>query len=197
MCRTRNLFGGKADVFGDVAPLQVSACLDVAVKPYQYRVIQPTRRDLQLGAILKSASLGGHLRKLPKRRLTATGGISGMSGFVNSPEELKKMETALLLADSVQRVKEARARARDGAREEKEKKAAEKAAAVDAQKAFELPVRAALLASALDYNTTEKVPTVTMLKAWLKAENIKPVGLRQDLIDLGLNHIAAAAAANE
>ena len=63
------------------------------------------------------------------------------------------------------------------------------------QKTFELPVRTALLDSAqFDYSTLEKAPTVTMLKAWLKAENIKPLGLRQELIEQGLNHIAAAAA---
>ena len=71
MCRTRNLFGGKADVFGDVAPLQVSACLDVAVKPYQYRVIQPTRRDLQLGAILKGVGLRQDLIDLGLNHIAA------------------------------------------------------------------------------------------------------------------------------
>ena len=75
-------------------------------------VLNPTQRDYELGAIMRSAGGSGGSIRLPKRKLDAMAAIRGQSGIMNDKEHIRKMRAQLDLAQSLAAVKHAEVEAK-------------------------------------------------------------------------------------
>lgn len=97
----------------ETVALRPSDHLDVEMNEDQARIVlNPTQRDYELGAIMRSAGGSGGTRSLPKRKLDSMAAIRGQSGFMNDKEHIRKMRAQLDLAQSLAAVKHAEVEAK-------------------------------------------------------------------------------------
>ena len=90
----------------DTEQLRPGGYLNLEVRDDQARIVlNPTPRDYELGAIMRSAGGSGGGIGLPKRKLDAMAGIRGQSGVLNDKERMRKMRAQLELAGSLAVVK--------------------------------------------------------------------------------------------
>ena len=81
----------------------VSAYLDVEVSEDNKKFIRLPKDDLNLYCVLQNSMCKTTMRrKVVKRALTALGGVSGLCGQVNGPQQMKEIQAGLRFADSLE-----------------------------------------------------------------------------------------------
>ena len=96
-------------MFGPDAATTPSPHLDLAMTDDNRRMLKLTPDDVNMHRVLQESTCrkGGKRRKVARRCLNALGGVSGMAGFVNDPEQLEKIRQNLKFAASIEEVKHA------------------------------------------------------------------------------------------
>jgi hypothetical protein len=153
-CKHRNLHAPGASI---------SPHLDVNVSDDQRRAIfKVDARAFSLGAILKSALDVNVGKGLAARKLNMLGEIDGVACITNSPDRLRRLKQAVMLATSIEQIKLGKQKNKA----EKKKKKENKAKAKKDQLERERPI-----AALLDLPPDTKVTAIAM-KAYLSEKNI-------------------------
>ena len=116
----------------------ISPYLDVEVTDDNKHFLKLTADDVNMHRVLQQSTCRhGVRRKVAKRTLNALGGISGLSGPVNGPKQIKELKVDLEFADSLEQYKiKEKQRKVNAAKKKKEKNDAKiKARAERAEKA--------------------------------------------------------------
>ena len=93
---------------GPDAGTTVSQYLDVEISADNEAMLKLNPADLNMFKVLQSCNVKhGERRRVARRALTMMGTASGMSGFLNGPEQLKDIRSCLEFADSLEQMKHA------------------------------------------------------------------------------------------
>ena len=119
---------------GPVAGTTVSPHLDVEVSEDNKFFLRLTKDDINMHKVLQQSTCKhGVRRKVAKRALTALGGISGICGLVNGPEQMGDIKHALQFAESLEEFKASQKRLKVRAAMKKKKKEEDKKKAAEAR----------------------------------------------------------------
>lgn len=101
--------------------------LDLEITSDNRSVVEPTILELQEGQLLKEIGTTEASRRMPRRRLNALGEVNSQCVHANAPERMKKLRFVAQLAESVEKVKVARALTRGAAAADRAQDAAKQA----------------------------------------------------------------------
>ena len=105
MARVRNVNAAAESKDGGTVQIAPTAGLDVELADDALECIQPTVKELGMGAAMRNTvGVNKAKRKCAKRKMTNIGTIVGHSGVVNSKENMKKMKDQLVLADAISEI---------------------------------------------------------------------------------------------
>ena len=119
MARFRNVKAAEAADENTTVRLEPTPGLDIALAPDSLECIQPTEKELGMGAALRNSIGVQAKRKCAKRKMTNIGTIVGHSGVVNSEENMKKMKEALVLASAISEINQLEAADREKKKNDK------------------------------------------------------------------------------